>query len=56
VAFYAEGPDGALLAFMRKTDADKYADKTKGKVLTYAEALSGVKVAATPANVASVSR
>ena len=56
VAFYAEGPNGALLAFMRKTDADKHAEKSKGKVLTYAEALSGVKVAATPANVASVSR
>jgi NitT/TauT family transport system substrate-binding protein len=56
VAFYAEGPNGALLAFMRKTDADKYAQQNKTKVLTYAEALSGVKLAAAPAKVASVAR
>jgi NitT/TauT family transport system substrate-binding protein len=56
VAFYAEDPSGAMIAFMRKTDADQHAARTKGKVLTYAEALSGVKIAATPANIAAVSR
>jgi NitT/TauT family transport system substrate-binding protein len=53
VAYYAEAPNGSLLAFMRKSDADKHAQRTRGKVLTYAEALSGLKVAATPAKVAA---
>lgn len=56
VAYYTEHPDGALTAFMRKTDADQFAAKSKGKVLTYAEALSGIKLADAPGNVAAVSR
>jgi NitT/TauT family transport system substrate-binding protein len=56
VAYYTEDPNGALLAFMRRTDADQYAQKTKGKVLTYAEVLSGVKVAEGPTRVAAAAR
>lgn len=56
VAYYTESPSGELLAFMRKTDADRYAERTKGKVLTFAEALSGVKLASAAAAPASTTR
>ncbi len=57
VAFYSQDSNGGLIAFMRKPDAEAHAAKTKGKVITYAEALTGVKLAAAaPARVAAVTR
>ena len=57
VAYYAQDANGVLVAFMRKPDADTYATKTKGKVITYAEALVAVKLAtAAPANIAVAGR
>ncbi len=55
VAYFSQDANGVLTAFMRRTDADAYAAKIKGKVLTYADALSTVKVAAAvPAELAKV--
>lgn len=40
-AFYVRAPDGSFTAFLRKDPAETYAAKTGGKVLTFAEAISG---------------
>ncbi|MGH8719023.1 MAG: ABC transporter substrate-binding protein [Burkholderiales bacterium] len=57
VAYFSQDASGTLTAFMRKTDADAYAAKTKGKVVTYADALSAVKLAAAaPAELAKNAR
>ena len=57
VAYYSQEANGALAAFMRKTDADTYAGKTKGKVVTYADALTNAKLAAAaPVKVAASGR
>jgi len=57
VAYYSQDASSNLVAFMRKTDADAHAAKTKGKVVNYAEALASVKLAeAQPAKVAAAAK
>lgn len=57
VAYYSQDANGALVAFMRKPDAEAHAARTKGKVVTYAEALSVVRTAAAaPAKLAAAGR
>ncbi len=57
VAFFSQDASGGLIAFMRKPDADAYAAKNQAKVITYAEALSGIKLAAAaPVNLAASGR
>jgi NitT/TauT family transport system substrate-binding protein len=57
VAYYTQDAGGNLVAFMRKTDADAHAARTKGRVVTYAQALEAVKLAgAAPGAVASAAR
>lgn len=41
VAFYVKSKDGSFRAFMRKPDAEAFAQKAGGQVLTYAGALAG---------------
>lgn len=41
VAFYVKAKDGSFRAFMRKPDAQAYATKTGGSVMTYTGALAG---------------
>lgn len=39
-AFYVQSPDGNYAAFLRRNEAQKYADGVKGKVVDYKEAVS----------------
>ena len=41
-AFYTIAPDGAVQTFLRKKDAVKYAESTKGKVTDFETAIKGV--------------
>jgi NitT/TauT family transport system substrate-binding protein len=40
-AFYVKDPDGKFSAFLRKGEAEKYAETVKGAVVTYDEAVAG---------------
>jgi NitT/TauT family transport system substrate-binding protein len=40
-AFYVKGPDAKFSAFLRKGEAEKYAEKIKGAVVTFDEAVAG---------------
>jgi len=40
-AFYVKDPDGKFSAFLRKGEAEKYAEMVKGAVVTYDEAVAG---------------
>jgi NitT/TauT family transport system substrate-binding protein len=41
-AFWVEVPDGTFATFLRKTEAQAYADKVKGKVVNFDEAVAAV--------------
>ena len=41
VAFYVKGKDGSFRAFMRKPEADAFASKSGGEILSYTGALAG---------------
>lgn len=41
-AFYVAAPDGKYATFLRKGEAEKYADSVKGKVIDFEEAVAGV--------------
>lgn len=41
-AFYVIAPDGKYSTFLRKTEAQKFADGVKGKVITFEEAVASV--------------
>src|SRR5690606_12116970 len=41
-AFYVKAPDGSYSAYLRRTEAQKVAEKVKGKVVTFKEAVASV--------------
>jgi NitT/TauT family transport system substrate-binding protein len=41
-AFWVSAPDGKFATFLRKTEAQRYADKVKGKVIGFDEAVASV--------------
>jgi NitT/TauT family transport system substrate-binding protein len=40
--FYVEAPDGDYTAFLRKEEADAYAESVKGKVLSFDQAVASI--------------
>jgi NitT/TauT family transport system substrate-binding protein len=41
-AFWVAAPEGTFATFLRKTEAERHADKVKGKLVTYEEAIARV--------------